>query len=104
LIRRQPERIVLGAVLGSASFSIPTLAPYVLSRAVDDGLVPGDMPTLLLWAIALLGVGCLNAWLGIMRHRTNDAGPDGRQPPHGPGDRGARRPARSRTPRPGRHR
>jgi ABC-type multidrug transport system fused ATPase/permease subunit len=70
LIRRQPGRIVLGAVLGSASFSIPTLAPYVLSRAVDDGLVPGDMPTLLLWAIALLGVGCLNAWLGILRHRT----------------------------------
>jgi hypothetical protein len=44
--------------------------PYVLSRAIDDGLVPGDLRTLSIWALALLGVGGLSAWLGIMRHRT----------------------------------
>lgn len=47
-----------------------TLPPYLLSRAIDDGLTPGRWPTLAGWAAALLGVGVVNAWLGIMRHRT----------------------------------
>lgn len=47
-----------------------TLPPYVLSRAIDDGLQAGELGTLAWWAAALLGVGALNAWLGIMRHRT----------------------------------
>ena len=70
LIRQQPGRIALGAVLGTVSGSASTLMPYVLSRAIDDGLVPGDLRTLLLWVMALLGAGVLSAWLGIMRHRT----------------------------------
>ncbi|MEU6718015.1 ABC transporter ATP-binding protein [Nonomuraea sp. NPDC046802] len=44
--------------------------PYLLSRAIDDGLVPGRFPTLLAWTAALFGVGVLNALLAIMRHRT----------------------------------
>ncbi|MFD9422113.1 MULTISPECIES: ABC transporter ATP-binding protein [unclassified Streptomyces] len=47
-----------------------TLPPYLLSRAIDDGLEPGRWPVLVGWAAALLGVGVLNAWLAIMRHRT----------------------------------
>ncbi len=47
-----------------------TLPPYVLSRAIDDGLRPGRASALLGWSAALLGVGVLNAWLAIMRHRT----------------------------------
>ncbi|MFF1648184.1 ABC transporter transmembrane domain-containing protein [Streptomyces sp. NPDC058240] len=47
-----------------------TLPPYLLSRAIDDGLQPGRWPALVGWVAALLGVGVLNAWLAIMRHRT----------------------------------
>ncbi|MFF8918528.1 ABC transporter transmembrane domain-containing protein [Streptomyces sp. NPDC015032] len=47
-----------------------TLPPYLLSRAIDDGLRPGRWPALAGWVAALLGVGVLNAWLAIMRHRT----------------------------------
>ncbi|MEL5955852.1 ABC transporter ATP-binding protein [Streptomyces sp. CLV115] len=47
-----------------------TLPPYLLSRAIDDGLQPGRWPALAGWVAALLGVGVLNAWLAIMRHRT----------------------------------
>ncbi|MCX4393818.1 ABC transporter ATP-binding protein [Streptomyces sp. NBC_01767] len=47
-----------------------TLPPYLLSRAIDDGLQPGRWPVLAGWVAALLGVGVLNAWLAIMRHRT----------------------------------
>ncbi|WP_371096062.1 ABC transporter transmembrane domain-containing protein [Streptomyces sanglieri] len=46
------------------------LPPYLLSRAIDDGLQPGRWPVLAGWVAALLGVGVLNAWLAIMRHRT----------------------------------
>ncbi|MGW1490602.1 ABC transporter transmembrane domain-containing protein [Streptomyces sp. NPDC002402] len=47
-----------------------TLPPYLLSRAIDEGLRPGDFGALTGWVAALLGVGVLNAWLAIMRHRT----------------------------------
>ncbi|MEU9314247.1 ABC transporter ATP-binding protein [Streptomyces sp. NPDC048295] len=47
-----------------------TLPPYLLSRAIDDGLQPGRWSVLAGWVAALLGVGVLNAWLAIMRHRT----------------------------------
>nr|WP_258050316.1 ABC transporter ATP-binding protein [Streptomyces finlayi] len=47
-----------------------TLPPYLLSRAIDDGLEPGRWSVLAGWVAALFGVGVLNAWIGIMRHRT----------------------------------
>lgn len=46
------------------------LTPYLLSRAVDDGLEPGDQAVLTGWAGAILAVGTFSAWLSIMRHRT----------------------------------
>ncbi len=47
-----------------------TLPPYLLSRAVDDGLEPGDTRALIGWTGALLGLGIVTAWLAMMRHRT----------------------------------
>ncbi|MFC9858991.1 MULTISPECIES: ABC transporter transmembrane domain-containing protein [unclassified Streptomyces] len=70
LITGQRRRIAAGALLGSAWMLCLTLPPYLLSRAIDDGLEPGRWPVLVGWAAALLGVGVLNAWLAIMRHRT----------------------------------
>ncbi|MGI5194714.1 ABC transporter ATP-binding protein [Streptomyces sp. CA-288835] len=46
------------------------LAPYLMARAIDDGLEPGDRAALIGWSAALLGVGAFNSWLGIIRHRT----------------------------------
>ncbi|WP_225859537.1 ABC transporter transmembrane domain-containing protein [Streptomyces albicerus] len=46
------------------------LTPYLLSRAIDDGLEPGDQAALAGWTGALLGLGVFNSWLSIMRHRT----------------------------------
>ncbi|RXX43580.1 ABC transporter [Streptomyces alfalfae] len=70
LVVSQPKRVALGAVLGSAWMVGLTLPPYVLSRAIDDGLRPGDEGALIGWTAALFIVGILDAWLGIMRHRT----------------------------------
>lgn len=66
----QPRRVAAGAVLGSAWMVCLTLPPYVLSRAIDEGLRAGDRSALVGWCAALFGIGVLNAWLAIMRHRT----------------------------------
>ncbi|MFI6729652.1 ABC transporter ATP-binding protein/permease [Streptomyces sp. R-74717] len=70
LIVCQRRRVAAGALLGSAWMVCLTLPPYLLSRAIDDGLQPERWPALAGWVAALLGVGVLNAWLAIMRHRT----------------------------------
>ncbi|MFE6157804.1 ABC transporter transmembrane domain-containing protein [Streptomyces sp. NPDC056486] len=70
LITSQRRRIAAGALLGSAWMVCLTLPPYLLSRAIDDGLERGQWSVLVGWVAALLGVGVLNAWLAIMRHRT----------------------------------
>ncbi|QYN40494.1 ABC transporter ATP-binding protein/permease [Pseudonocardia sp. DSM 110487] len=46
------------------------LAPYLLGRAVDDGLARGDWPALAAWTGALLAAGVATAALSILRHRT----------------------------------
>lgn len=70
LIACQPRRVAAGAFYGNAWMIILTFAPYALSRAIDDGLVRGDVNALLIWTAALLGAGVLDAWIGILRHRT----------------------------------
>ncbi|WP_052849531.1 ABC transporter transmembrane domain-containing protein [Streptomyces avicenniae] len=70
LVSCQRARVTGGALLGSAWMVSLMLPPYLLSRAVDDGLTPGDRGALLGWSGALFAVGLLNAWLAIMRHRT----------------------------------
>jgi ABC-type multidrug transport system fused ATPase/permease subunit len=70
LIAEQRRRVAAGALLGSLWMVGLTLPPYFLSHAIDDGLGPGDSSALLGWVSALLGIGVLNAWLAIMRHRT----------------------------------
>jgi ABC-type multidrug transport system fused ATPase/permease subunit len=70
LVTRQRRRVAAGGVLGSLWMVGLTLPPYFLSRAIDDGLAPGRSSTLVAWVAALFGVGVVNAWLAIMRHRT----------------------------------
>ncbi|MGH9270188.1 MAG: ABC transporter transmembrane domain-containing protein, partial [Ilumatobacteraceae bacterium] len=70
LVRCQPRRVLLGASLGTAWMLALAAPPFILSKAIDDGLVPGRSGTLVAWAAALLGVGVLIAVLSISRHRT----------------------------------
>ncbi|RZU19460.1 ABC-type multidrug transport system fused ATPase/permease subunit [Kribbella rubisoli] len=70
LTRSQGRRIALGAVLGTCWTVGLTVPPWVLSRAVDDGLVARDSSALVGWALLLLAVSVMNALLGIARHRT----------------------------------
>jgi ABC-type multidrug transport system fused ATPase/permease subunit len=70
LVRRQPGRAAAGALLGTVWLVLIALTPYLLSRAIDDGLEPGDGAALAGWSAALLLLGSANAWVSIMRHRT----------------------------------
>lgn len=70
LVARQPWRCAAGAMFGSVWMVLLAATPYLMSRAIDDGLEPGDMGALALWSGALFAVGAFNSWLSIMRHRT----------------------------------
>ncbi|MEW2548476.1 ABC transporter ATP-binding protein [Streptomyces sp. NPDC047002] len=70
LVVSQRRRTALAALLGSVWMALLALPPYLLSRAVDDGLRAGDGGALLRWSGALLAVGLVEAWLSILRHRT----------------------------------
>ncbi|MFC8712728.1 ABC transporter transmembrane domain-containing protein [Streptomyces sp. NPDC057197] len=70
LVTRQPGRSLAGALLASVWMVLLAATPYLMSRAVDDGLQRGDMGALALWSGALFAAGAVNAWLSILRHRT----------------------------------
>jgi ABC-type multidrug transport system fused ATPase/permease subunit len=70
LARCQWGRVALGATYGSAWMVTLALPPYLLSKAIDEGLRVKDSGALLEWAGALLVAGILNAGLAIGRHRT----------------------------------
>ncbi|MEU9069352.1 ABC transporter ATP-binding protein [Streptomyces sp. NPDC048306] len=70
LVRRQWPRCLAGAVLASVWMVLLAATPYLMARAVDHGLEPGDLGALAGWTGAMVAVGGVNAWLGMMRHRT----------------------------------
>ncbi|WP_369273498.1 ABC transporter ATP-binding protein [Streptomyces sp. R11] len=70
LVMRQPVRSAMGALISSVWMVLLAATPYLMSRAVDDGLAAGDQGALAAWTAALVAVGAFNAWLSIMRHRT----------------------------------
>jgi ABC-type multidrug transport system fused ATPase/permease subunit len=70
LVTRQAGRSALGSLISAVWMVLLAAAPYLLSRAVDEGLAPGDYAALAAWTGALAGVHLFNAWLSIMRHRT----------------------------------
>ncbi|OMI86632.1 ABC transporter [Streptomyces sp. M1013] len=70
LVRRQWPRCLAGAVLASVWMVLLAATPYLMARAVDHGLAPGDLGALAGWTGAMVAVGGVNAWLGMLRHRT----------------------------------
>ena len=61
---------MLGAFLGTVWMLGLVLPPYVLSLAINNGLQRRNFSSLVGWVLVLLALGVLNAYVGIMRHRT----------------------------------
>ncbi|GAA2219886.1 ABC transporter ATP-binding protein [Micromonospora olivasterospora] len=70
LVRCQPWRVLRGSLFGTAWMIGLAARPYLVARAVDDGLRAHDTGALLRWVAAIVAAGIALAWLGIMRHRT----------------------------------
>jgi ABC-type multidrug transport system fused ATPase/permease subunit len=67
--RQQLGTLALGMAYGVVWMLSQALLPYALGRAVDDGLAAGDNGALLKWAAVLLGLGTVQAFAGVSRHR-----------------------------------
>ena len=70
LLRCQPWRLLRAVVLSSTWMTSLALPPYLVSRAIDEGLLAEDSGRLLMWTGLLLLVGLLIALMSMYRHRT----------------------------------
>src|SRR5687767_14813372 len=67
--RQQLGTLLLGMTFGIVWMLAQALLPWVLGRAVDEGIATGDSRALLAWAAALFGLGVVQAVAGTLRHR-----------------------------------
>lgn len=67
--RRQAGVLAAGVVFGILGAICQAALPYVLGRAVDDGLEHGLTWPLLRWCLVLLGVGAVTVVAGSVGHR-----------------------------------
>ncbi|MFD6416865.1 ABC transporter transmembrane domain-containing protein [Streptomyces sp. NPDC060194] len=70
LAHRQLRRVLTASVLGTLWMAGLTLPPYLLSRAIDDGLRAGDSGALYAWTGVLAVSGVVTGLVGMLRHRT----------------------------------
>lgn len=70
LVARQRGRVAAGSVYATLWMFTLVLPPYVIARAIDDGLAPRDWPVLAGWTAVLLAAGITGALLAVLRHRT----------------------------------
>ena len=65
----QKATLLGGMAFGMIWMGAQAFVPAILGKAIDQGIAAGDSRRLLLWALALFGVGVIQAGAGIMRHR-----------------------------------
>ncbi|MCG8921390.1 ABC transporter ATP-binding protein [Lentzea sp. CC55] len=70
LVSAQRWRVLAGAWWGSLWMCGLVVPPYLISRAIEDGLRGGDRVALVWWCAALLVMAAVLALLGVARHRT----------------------------------
>jgi ATP-binding cassette subfamily B protein len=68
IVRSQASGVV-GAVISGLLWQTGAIsAPLIVKYAIDHGIVPRDRHALVIWLLALLGVGLLEVVAGGMRH------------------------------------
>jgi ABC-type multidrug transport system fused ATPase/permease subunit len=68
-MRAQWHTLLLGMFFGIACMVAQAVMPAVIGHAIDDGIAAKDVHGLLRWTLAMLGIGLVQAFAGIMRHR-----------------------------------
>lgn len=67
--RLQIKTVLGGMLFGVLWMSCQAVVPYVLGRAIDEGVAARDGDALRRWALVLLGIGLVQAFAGVTRHR-----------------------------------
>jgi ABC-type multidrug transport system fused ATPase/permease subunit len=67
--RFQRGTLLVGVLFGVLWMTAQALMPFAIGRAIQTGIVDHNNRSLALWALALLGLGSLQAFAGVMRHR-----------------------------------
>ncbi|MEU0882193.1 ABC transporter ATP-binding protein [Lentzea sp. NPDC005914] len=70
LVKMQRWRVLAGAFWGSLWMCGLIVPPYLIAKAVEDGLRGGNRTALVWWCAALVVVAGALALLGVARHRT----------------------------------
>lgn len=70
LVKAERRRVIMGAAFGTLWMVGLMVPPYLVGEAVDKGVGPHRFGATLAWSAAILACGLVNAYLGIMRHRT----------------------------------
>jgi ABC-type multidrug transport system fused ATPase/permease subunit len=70
LVEMQRWRVLAGAFWGSLWMCGLIVPPYLIAKAVEDGLRGGNRTALVWWCAALVVVAGVLALLGVARHRT----------------------------------
>ncbi|MFD6165536.1 ABC transporter ATP-binding protein [Oerskovia sp. NPDC060287] len=69
LARRQWGILTVAVLLGMVTFGCQAVMPYVLGRALDEGLTEGFGAVLLGWAAVMLGIGVVQVAAAAVGHR-----------------------------------
>lgn len=69
IARQQRGVLTASVVFGILTFLASAVSPFVLGRALDEGLEKGVGPELLRWAAVMLGAGILQVVTGAIGHR-----------------------------------
>jgi ABC-type multidrug transport system fused ATPase/permease subunit len=67
--RQQIPTLAAGILFGILWMVAQALMPFTIGRAIQDGIIDDDNRALALWTLGLVGLGVLQAFAGIMRHR-----------------------------------
>ena len=67
--RQQVGTLVAGVLYGIFWMVAQALMPFTIGRGIEEGVVDGDGGRLVLWTLVLLGLGAVQAFCGVMRHR-----------------------------------
>lgn len=67
--KEQWPTVAGGIAFGTIWMVAQSVMPALIGKAIDAGVAGRDMGQLWLWAMALLGVGLIQAAAGILRHR-----------------------------------
>ena len=69
LMKGQWRTLLMGMLFGIVWMVAQAVMPAVIGHAIDDGIAARDVDRLLRWTLTMLGIGLVQAFAGIMRHR-----------------------------------